>query len=146
MSQVLSRSPKGLREATGKTDTLSEELLEVLKACKGQFEPEQVAAAWPEKDRKVIVWAISELVTQGYLREVEISRSAAPAPGAPSAPSAPAEEGFDLDFSAAAPSFDAAADDTAAEQARRDAEENARRDADARARRDAEERVRRETE
>ena len=78
MSQVFSKTPKGLREATGKSNDLDPDLLEVLKVCKDNQTAEEIAAAWPEADRKTIVWAIGELASGGYLREIFVQRAEKP--------------------------------------------------------------------
>jgi hypothetical protein len=69
MNLVFTKSAKGLREATGKTNDLPADLREVLKACKGPLRASRIALAWPAAERESIIWAIGELVEQGYLRE-----------------------------------------------------------------------------
>jgi hypothetical protein len=96
MAQVFSKSPKGLLEATGKTSELDAELLEVLKACKDNQTADEIAASWPEADRPVIVWAVGELVSMGYLREVFGVRRESTAARRMEA----GDAGEDLDFSA----------------------------------------------
>ena len=153
MSQVFSKTPKGLREATGKTNDLDSELLEVLKACKDNLTADEIAAVWPEADRKTIVWAVGELASAGYLREIYVERREKSAPVA--------DEGMDLDFAsvASAPTppvkpspykahieAEERARLEAVEKVRREAEAKARREADEKARIGAEDRARREAE
>ena len=70
MALVYSKTPKGVRETTGKTSDLEPEMLEVLRACKDNQTADEIAAAWPEAERKTIVWAVGELAGAGYLREL----------------------------------------------------------------------------
>ena len=153
MALVYSKTPKGVRETTGKTSDLEPEMLEVLRACKDNQTADEIAAAWPEAERKTIVWAVGELAGAGYLRELFVERRPAPGPAA--------DTGMDLDFSSitSAPTPPAKpppaeAPNDAEERARREAEEKIRReivekariDAEERARRDAEEKIRRQAE
>lgn len=80
MSPVFTKSAKGLREATGKTSDLPEDLRELLKSCKGQFRVAQIASKSPKAERESIVKAIADLVDQGYLREIFELRSDDPDP------------------------------------------------------------------
>jgi hypothetical protein len=153
MALVYSKTPKGVRETTGKTSDLEPEMLEVLRACKDNQTADEIAAAWPEAERKTIVWAVGELAGAGYLRELFVERRPAPGPAA--------DAGMDLDFSSitSAPTPPAKpppaeAPNDAEERARREAEEKIRReivekariDTEERARRDAEEKIRRQAE
>lgn len=170
MTQVYSKSPKGLLEITGKTSELDPELREVLRACKDNQTADEIAAAWPGEDRPVIVWAVGELVSLGYLREVFELRRDEPAPASAEAGAAPdgaAAERLRAGLAARREQRDAQALDyirqgeqeahrRAEEQARKEAEQQAqidaaraaedkvRRDAEDKARREAVDRIRRE--
>jgi hypothetical protein len=151
MALVYSKTPKGLRETTGKTKDLEPEMLGVLKACKDNQSADEIAAAWPETERKTIVWAVGELTSAGYLREIFVERR--------QQAGTTADEGMDLDFASitsarpvkpppADPRIEAEqqARREAEAKIRREAEEKVRREAEAKIRREAEERVRREVE
>jgi hypothetical protein len=97
-----------------------------LRACKDNQTADEIAAAWPEAERKTIVWAVGELAGAGYLRELFVERRPAPGPAA--------DAGMDLDFSSItsaptppAKSPPAEAPNDAEERARREAEEKIRR-------------------
>ncbi len=137
MAQVFSKTPKGVRETTGKTNDLEPEMLEVLKACKDNQTADEIAAAWPEAERKTIVWAVGELASAGYLREFFIERREVKGPIA--------DEGMDLDFASIAPA-PKPSDKPSPAEVRREAEEKARREVDEKVRIEAEERARREAE
>ena len=143
MAQVYSKTPKGLRETTGKTRALEPELVEVLKACKDNQTADEIAAAWPEAERKTIVWAVGELTKAGYLREFFVDRG--------EKSRAVADEGMDLDFSSIAsaptPPVKPSPEEMRVEaenRARRDKEEKARRETEEKLRGEAEEKIRRE--
>lgn len=70
MAYVLTKSAKGLREATGKTRELHQDLLDVLKICKGQFVAEDLVATARQADQEAVALALRELVNGGFLREV----------------------------------------------------------------------------
>jgi hypothetical protein len=131
---VYTKTPKGLRESSGKTRELSKDLRELLKACNGLFTIEDMSAQTTPEEQEWIAAAILELVDGGYLRDVpEVVREAEEA--------IPESDGLDsLDFSAAGQK----AAREAEEKARREAEEKARREAEEKARRDARELAQRE--
>ena len=70
MSHVLTKSAKGLREASGKTQELPYELREVLKLCRGQFVAEELVADVPLAEQEAVAGALVVLAQTGYLREV----------------------------------------------------------------------------
>jgi hypothetical protein len=69
MSTVYTKSPKGSREATGRTHDLSEDLLALLKACKGRFTVDAIAAQAEPEARAGVAADMATLIAQGYLRE-----------------------------------------------------------------------------
>lgn len=69
MSTVYTKSPKGSREATGRTRDLAEELRALLQACKGRFTVESIAAQAAPEARADIAAGMATLIAQGYLRE-----------------------------------------------------------------------------
>ena len=70
MSHVLTKSAKGLREATGKTSDLPRDLRDVLKACKGQFAIEDLVGSLPEDDQEAFALAVIKLLEDEFLREI----------------------------------------------------------------------------
>jgi len=72
---VYTKTPKGLRETSGKTHDLSRDSRELLKACSGLFTIEEMSAHASADEREWIATAIADLVAEGYLRDVpEVSR------------------------------------------------------------------------
>ncbi len=69
MSTVYTKSPKGSREATGRTRDLAEELRTLLQACKGRFTVESIAAQAAPEARTDVAAGMATLIAQGYLRE-----------------------------------------------------------------------------
>jgi hypothetical protein len=117
---VYTKTPKGLRESSGKTRELARDLRDLLKACNGLFTIEELSAQTSAEEREWIAAAILELVAEGYLRDVpEVVRETAEA--------APESDGLDsLDFS------------DAGQKAAREAEEKARQLEEARRRKEDE--------
>jgi hypothetical protein len=70
MSHVLTKSAKGLREASGKTHELPDDLREVLALCRGQFVAEQLIDDAPAAQQEAVAKALLTLTETGYLREV----------------------------------------------------------------------------
>ncbi len=69
MSTVYTKSPKGSREAAGRTHDLSEDLLALLKSCKGRFTVDAVAAQAEPEARAKVAADVTTLIAEGYLRE-----------------------------------------------------------------------------
>lgn len=172
MSTMYTKSPKGSREATGRTRNLPDELLALLKSCKGRFTVDAIAGQAEPEARARIAADMATLIAEGYLREAP---EAWPEGGAPEeGEGGTGEESLDED--AATPSttdsetnsadsddaeavVDEAADKLRAEVARRRGErdentselvkqidEAARLKAEEKAAREAAERARREAE
>jgi len=137
MSTVYTKTPKGVRESTGKTRHLSGDLSDLLELCKGLFTIEDISSQASPNAKEWFATSIAKLVAEGYLRDVpEAQRKEEPA--------APAGDDLDsLDFSKPDPG----AAKKAAERARLEAEkEKARHEAEAKAKLEAEEKIRREAE
>lgn len=159
MSTVYTKTPKGVRESTGKTRHLSGDLRDLLELCKGLFTVEEIAAQASPSAKEWFATSIAKLVAEGYLRDV-------PEAARDDSTTAPAGDDLDsLDFSKAPivaakkaeeedrhrkeeernrHAAEEKARKEAAEKARREAEEKARRDAEEKARIEAEEKPRRE--
>jgi len=145
MSTVYTKTPKGVRESTGKTRHLSGDLSDLLELCKGLFTIEDISAQASPSAKEWFAASIAKLVADGYLRDVpEAARKEEVA--------ASADDDLDsLDFSkpdpgAAKKAAERARLDAEKEKARQAAEEKARREAEEKIRREAEEKVRREIE
>ncbi len=69
MSNVYTKSPKGSREATGRTHELPEDLLALLKSCKGRFTVDAIAAQAEPEARAKVAADMATLIAEGYLRE-----------------------------------------------------------------------------
>ena len=135
MSTVYTKTPKGLRESTGKTRDLSGDLRDLLDACKGLFTVEDISAQASPSAKAWFAASIAKLVAEGYLRDVPEAMRKADAAVSDS------DDLDSLDFSKPAPG----AAKKAAEQARLEADkEKARHAAEEKARREADEKVRRE--
>ena len=145
MNTVYTKTPKGVRESTGKTSHLSGDLRDLLELCKGLFTIEDISAQASPDAKKWFAASIAKLVADGYLRDVPEAMRKEEAP-------APAGDDLDsLDFSKPAPGAAKKAAEQARleadkEKARKEAEEKARREAEDKIRREAEEKVRRELE
>lgn len=167
MSHVLTKSAKGLREASGKTQDLPERLRDVLKMCRGQFVAEELVDSVAEGSRADVASALLELTEEGYLRAVmEIPGDAAAAGASDAAAGMSDEDAQSTDVAAQhlraefaarrgqrddeaseqVRQAEAAARQRAAERAQQLAEERAREEAIERARREAEARARIEAE
>ena len=94
---VYTKTPKGLRESSGKSRALSKDMRELLKVCNGWFTVAEIAAQVSPGDSGWLEAAIAELAAGGYLRDVpEVWREDEKA--------APDNNGLEsLDFSAPAP-------------------------------------------
>lgn len=94
---VYTKTPKGLRESSGKTRALSKDMRELLKACNGWFTIGEIAVQISPDNQEWIGAAIAELAAAGYLRDVpEVWREDDKAASESNALES-------LDFSAAAP-------------------------------------------
>lgn len=71
MAYVLTKSAKGLREATGKTGELSKDMCDVLKACKGAFVVEQIVEGLPADEQEAFVLVVRKLLDDDFLHEVQ---------------------------------------------------------------------------
>ncbi len=170
MSVVLTKSPKGSREANGRTNDLPEHLRALLQACRGRFTVDAKCAEAPLEEREKMAAALADLIAGGYLRpaaESWLDDASAPPDAAEDDMPEEAEETEDEVDEAAqrlrsdvagrrgqrdertselVKQIDEAARLKADEKARIEAEEKARREAEAKLRREAEEKARCEAE
>jgi hypothetical protein len=162
MSTVYTKTPKGMRESTGKTRHLSGDLSDLLELCKGLFTIEDISAKASPSAKEWFAASIAKLVAEGYLRDVpEAMRkenAAAPAgddldsldfskPPVVAAKKAEEEERRRKEEDQIRRIAEEKAHKEAAEKARLEAEkEKARQKAEEKARHEAEEKARREAE
>ena len=157
---IYSKTAKGLREASGKTKSLSRDLRALLGAIDGKSSLQELLDKLDVYPEEWLEDAIATLIENGFVRKPEdFSESS----GQESQEVAEVAIGEELDFTALSggagiPSEDAAsqvkakqdaeaqAKREAEEKARREAEEKARKEADAKAKHEAEEKARREAE
>ena len=70
MRTVYTKTPKGIRESTGKTRHLSGDLSDLLELCKGLFTVEDIAAKASPNAKEWFASSVAKLVAEGYLRDV----------------------------------------------------------------------------
>src|SRR4026209_2830707 len=136
---VISKTGKGLMEATGKTRLLSRALRNILKEVEGQISIAALAAKLAKVPETELLESMKALEKEGFVRDVT---PAAPAPSAPAkrsaaAKSTAASEGEDLDFTSLAAQPVPQVPDDAALRARAEAERNAKLEAAVKAKAEA---------
>src|SRR5216683_238693 len=144
---ILTKTGKGLMEATGKTSNLSRDVRNILKEIDGKVSVSELMEKFGRMTEPMLLETLRNMEKEGYLREFVGKQDEAPRPSIPRAPTSPssADSGEDLDFTAftpAKPSAKTRAQAEALDQARREAEERQRREAEEKARREAELRAR----
>src|SRR5260221_6953105 len=156
---ILTKTGKGLMEATGKTSALSRDLRNILKEIDGKVSVSELLRTFSKMTEPELLEAVKSMEREGYLREFVGKQEEAPRPSIPRAPTAPssADAGEDLDFTAFTPAKPSAktsedarlqtqAQDIArqaqATRAREEAAAKARAEAAARARAEAEHKAR----
>src|SRR5882762_6188876 len=152
---ILTKTGKGLMEATGKTSTLSRDLRNILKEIDGKVSVSELIEKFGRMTEPMLLEALRNMEKEGYLREFVGKQDEAPRPSIPRAPTSPssADSGEDLDFTAFTPakpsaktSEDARLQAQAQEIARQAQATRAREEAAARARAEAAARARAEAE
>src|SRR2546422_4762126 len=156
---ILTKTGKGLMEATGKTSALSRDLRNILKEIDGKVSVSELLRTFSKMTEPELLEALKGMEREGYLREFVGKQDEAPRSSIPRAPTSPssADGGEDLDFTAFTPAkpsaktgedsrLQAQAQDIArqaqATRAREEAAARARAEAVARARAEAEQRAR----
>ena len=161
---ILTKTAKGVREVAAKLTRLSRGFLNVLKEVNGKASIDEIRQKLGYPDAEAFLKDIEELVSAGYVRELEVPVKTPPAPPPPpprpqaAAKPPGAANGSDLDFTAFVPveednSADAArsaeaarqkAIEEAKERSKRELEERIRKEAEMLARREAEKKAKRE--
>src|SRR5437667_6824350 len=156
---ILTKTGKGLMEATGKTSNLSRDLRNILKEIDGKVSVSELMQRFSRMTEPELLEDLKSMEREGYLREFVGKQDEAPRPSIPRTPTAPssADGGEDLDFTAFTPAkpsaktgedsrLQAQAQDIArqaqATRGREEAAARARAEAAARARAEAEQRAR----
>ena len=156
---ILTKTGKGLMEATGKTSALSRDHRNILKEIDGKVSVSELMQKFAKMTEPELLEALRSMEREGYLREFvgkQEEASRPPIPRTPTAPS-PADGGEDLDFTAFTPAKPSAktnedarlqaqaqeiARQAQAMRAREEAAAKARAEAAARARAEAEHKAR----
>ncbi|HMG61161.1 MAG TPA: hypothetical protein VK583_15635 [Burkholderiales bacterium] len=156
---ILTKTGKGLMEATGKTSNLSRDVRNILKEIDGKVSVSELMEKFGRMTEPMLLETLRNMEKEGYLREFVGKQDEAPRPSIPRAPTSPssADGGEDLDFTAFTPAkpsaktsedarLQAQAQDIArqaqATRAREETAARARAEAAARARAEAEQRAR----
>jgi hypothetical protein len=103
---ILTKTGKGLMEATGKTSALSRDLRNILKEIDGKVSVSELLRTFSKMTEPELLEGLKSMEREGYLREfVGKQEEAPPRPSVPRAPTAPsaADSGEDLDFTAFTP-------------------------------------------
>jgi len=156
---ILTKTGKGLMEATGKTSNLARDLRNILKEIDGKVSVSELLEKFGKMPEPKLLEAIVSMEKEGYLREFVGKQDDAARPPAGRAPIAPSstDSGEDLDFTAFTPAKPSAktgedarlqaqaqeiARQAQATRAREEAAARARAEAAARAKADAEQKAR----
>src|SRR5882672_9981427 len=102
---ILTKTGKGLMEATGKTSALSRDLRNILKEIDGKVSVSELLRTFSKMTEPELLEAVKSMEREGYVREFVGKQEEAPRPSVPRAPTAPspADSGEDLDFTAFTP-------------------------------------------
>ena len=102
---ILTKTGKGLMEATGKTSALSRDLRNILKEIDGKVSVSELLRTFSKMTEPELLEALKSMEREGYVREFVAKQDEAPRPSIPRAPTAPspADSGEDLDFTAFTP-------------------------------------------
>ena len=102
---ILTKTGKGLMEATGKTSALSRDLRNILKEIDGKVSVSELMKTFSKMTEPELLESLKTMEREGYLREFVGKQEEVPRPSVPRAPTAPspADSGEDLDFTAFTP-------------------------------------------
>src|SRR5438874_122672 len=142
---ILTKTGKGLMEATGKTSALSRDHRNILKEIDGKVSVSQLMQKFAKMTEPELLEALRSMEREGYLREFVGKQEEASRPPITRTPTAPssADGGEDLDFTAFTPATPSATtkEDAARQAGKREAEDRVRREAEERARGEIEQRM-----
>src|SRR5207247_11155933 len=99
---ILTKTGKGLMEATGKTSDLSRDLRNILKEIDGKVSVSELMRTFSKMSEPELIEALKSMEREGYLREFVGKQDEARRPSMPRTPTAPsaADAGEDLDITA----------------------------------------------
>src|SRR6267378_231871 len=102
---ILTKTGKGLMEATGKTSNLSRDVRNILKEIDGKVSVSELMEKFGRMTEPMLLETLRNMEKEGYLREFVGKQDEAPRPSIPRAPTSPssADSGEDLDFTAFTP-------------------------------------------
>jgi len=102
---ILTKTGKGLMEATGKTSNLSRDLRNILKEMDGKVSVSELLEKFGKMPEPRLLEALVSMEKEGYVREFVGKKDEAPRPSIPRTPTSPssADSGEDLDFTAFTP-------------------------------------------
>src|SRR3979490_3145751 len=105
---ILTKTGKGLMEATGKTSNLSRDVRNILKEIDGKVSVSELMEKFGRMTEPMLLETLRNMEKEGYLREFVGKQDEAPRPSIPRAPTSPsspssADGGEDLDFTAFTP-------------------------------------------
>jgi hypothetical protein len=101
---ILTKTGKGLMEATGKTSNLSRDLRNILKEMDGKVSVSELTEKFPKLGESKLLEALSSMERDGYVREFVGKQEEGPrAPVASGPGSQSLGDGSDLDFTAFTP-------------------------------------------
>src|SRR6266513_5655920 len=99
---ILTKTGKGLMEATGKTSNLARELRNILKEIDGKVSVSELLEKFGKMPEPRLLEALVSMEREGYVREFVGKQDEAPRAAAGRAPiaSSSTDSGEDLDFTA----------------------------------------------
>jgi len=101
---ILTKTGKGLMEATGKTSDLARDLRNILKEIDGKVSVSELMRTFSKMTEPELLEALKSMETEGYLREFVGKQEEAPrAPARPPISQSSTDGGEDLDFTAFTP-------------------------------------------
>src|SRR3979490_2184280 len=102
---ILTKTGKGLMEATGKTSNLSRDVRNILKEIDGKVSVSELMEKFGRMTEPMLLETLRNMEKEGYLREFVGKQDEAPRPSIPRASTSPssADGGGDLDFTAFTP-------------------------------------------
>src|SRR5258707_7834325 len=101
---ILTKTGKGLMEATGKTSDLARDLRNILKEIDGKVSVSELMRTFSRMTEPELLEALKSMESEGYLREFIGKQEEAPrAPARPPISQSSTDGGEDLDFTAFTP-------------------------------------------
>jgi len=86
---ILTKTGKGLMEATGKTSNLSRDLRNILKEMEGKVSVSELLEKFGKMPERRLLEALVSMEKEGYVREFVGKKDEAPRPSIPRTPTSP---------------------------------------------------------